>query len=133
MPDERRPEGLGRDPDPVVVDPRVVFAAERTLLAWIRTAVALVALGFVVARFALVLREIGIATRSNGPVPTYIGIALVLSGGGLVAWASVDHARTLAALRRGAPLGDRRAPIVVGAFTVVVALALAAVLLFGGR
>ena len=35
------------------------LANERTFLAWIRTAIAIVALGFVVAKFGLVLREIG--------------------------------------------------------------------------
>jgi putative membrane protein len=40
-------------------DPRVYFAAERTLPAWIRTGIAMIGLGFVVARFGLLLRLLG--------------------------------------------------------------------------
>jgi putative membrane protein len=36
----------------------VYFAAERTLMAWVRAALGLMALGFVVDRFTLVLRQI---------------------------------------------------------------------------
>lgn len=36
----------------------VYFAAERTLMAWVRTALGLMALGFVIDRFGLVLRQI---------------------------------------------------------------------------
>ena len=36
----------------------VCFAAERTLTSWIRTALSLMALGFVIDRFDLVLRQI---------------------------------------------------------------------------
>jgi putative membrane protein len=35
----------------------VYFAAERTLMAWIRAALALMALGFVIDRFGLVVRQ----------------------------------------------------------------------------
>ncbi len=36
----------------------VYFAAERTLMAWIRAALGLMALGFVIDRFGLVLRQV---------------------------------------------------------------------------
>ena len=36
----------------------VYFAAERTLMSWVRTALGLMALGFVIDRFSLVLRQI---------------------------------------------------------------------------
>jgi putative membrane protein len=35
----------------------VYYAAERTLMSWIRTALGLMALGFVIDRFGLILRE----------------------------------------------------------------------------
>jgi putative membrane protein len=35
----------------------VYFAAERTLMAWVRTALGMMALGFVIDRFGLVLRQ----------------------------------------------------------------------------
>jgi uncharacterized membrane protein YidH (DUF202 family) len=35
------------------------LANERTLLAWVRTSMAIIGLGFIVARFGLLLRELG--------------------------------------------------------------------------
>lgn len=60
------------------------LANERTLLAWIRTAIALMGMGFVVARFGLFLRQLGVqASRTAGAAPgfsTAIGVGLVLGG-----------------------------------------------------
>ena len=44
-------------------DPRIYLAAERTFLAWIRTSVSLMGFGFLIARFALFIREYGLMTR----------------------------------------------------------------------
>jgi putative membrane protein len=58
------------------------LANERTLLAWARTSIAIIGLGFIVARFGLLLRELG-ATNSH-PLPTGVstvfGVALTLCG-----------------------------------------------------
>ena len=49
---------MPRDSDSETSARRLVyFAAERTLFAWIRTALALMALGFVVDRFGLLVRQ----------------------------------------------------------------------------
>ena len=50
-----------------VDDPRVYLAAERTFLAWIRTSVSLMGFGFLIARFALFLREYGLDGRRPRP------------------------------------------------------------------
>jgi putative membrane protein len=47
--DPSDPESTGRH--------LVYFAAERTLMAWVRTALGLMALGFVIDRFGLILRQ----------------------------------------------------------------------------
>ena len=58
------------------------LANERTFLAWTRTAITVMALGFVVAKFGILLREIG----GTGVQPltvragAVVGILLVLSG-----------------------------------------------------
>ena len=61
----------------------VYFAAERTLFAWIRTALALMALGFVVDRFGLFLRQLsansGAVLQPKSP-SFWAGTALVLLG-----------------------------------------------------
>jgi putative membrane protein len=58
------------------------LANERTLLSWIRLGLAAAAFGFVVARFGLFLRELGV--REAGAAPSrgaeIIGVGLVLLG-----------------------------------------------------
>jgi len=49
---------LSKSPIPQPIGLQLVyFAAERTLMAWIRTSLALMALGFVIDRFGLILRQ----------------------------------------------------------------------------
>lgn len=82
-------------------DPRVYFAAERTLLAWVRTGLAVMALGFVVARFALFLSLAaaaapGAAARPpEGPAlqrfSSAVGIGLVLYAAGSILAALYNH------------------------------------------
>ena len=61
------------------------LANERTYLAWIRTSIAIIALGFVVARFGLFLRELSPAAEPPLPVhfSSIIGVALVAIGGAM--------------------------------------------------
>jgi putative membrane protein len=58
------------------------LANERTYLAWIRTGITIIALGFVVAKFGLIVKEINpAAPETSFHFSSYIGIALVLAGG----------------------------------------------------
>ena len=75
---------LTNDSDTETSARRLVYlAAERTLFAWIRTALALMALGFVVDRFGLFLRQL---TANSGAVlqprssSLWAGTALVIMG-----------------------------------------------------
>jgi putative membrane protein len=55
---EHRRASQTSDTSPIQEARRLVyFAAERTLMAWVRTALGLMALGFVIDRFGLVLRD----------------------------------------------------------------------------
>jgi len=60
------------------------LANQRTLLAWIRTSIALMGMGFVVARFSLLLRELAAAQSvSLPPSPgwsSWIGVAFIAAG-----------------------------------------------------
>ena len=58
------------------------LANERTLLAWVRTSIAIIGLGFIVARFGLLLRELGATNPHPLPtgVSTVIGVALTVCG-----------------------------------------------------
>lgn len=63
-------------------DARDHLANERTYLAWVRTSIALIALGFVVAKFELILRSLvpSAASTSYG-FSSFVGVTLVLAGG----------------------------------------------------
>jgi putative membrane protein len=66
----------------------VYFAAERTLMAWIRAALGLMALGFVIDRFGLVLRQILPGTPSaafGSPSFSFWAGALLVTAGALMA------------------------------------------------
>ncbi len=82
-----------RPPGDVVRDH---LANKRTMLAWARTGIAVMALGFVVARFGLLLRELRLTLPRHLPegVSTIFGTALVVIGGILVLLAGIDYLRT---------------------------------------
>ncbi len=86
-------------------DPRVDLAAERTMLAWVRTGLALMGFGFVVARFALFLREM--STNGNRHALTghggslALGVALVAMGVWVLVVSANRYRRYIAALTAG--------------------------------
>ncbi|MGE5333636.1 MAG: YidH family protein [Nitrososphaerota archaeon] len=81
-PDTTSDEATARASTPSPSATRDLLANERTLLAWARTAVAIMGLGFVVARFGLLIREL--ANLGTRPVPsglsTAFGVVLVICG-----------------------------------------------------
>jgi putative membrane protein len=86
-------------------DARVYLAAERTFLAWVRTSLALMGFGFVIARFALFLRELrsvedGRPRRSSAFSPE-LGIGMVCLGVVVIVIASIRHWNYIRALQRG--------------------------------
>jgi putative membrane protein len=69
------------------------LANERTMLAWIRTCIAIVGLGFVVARFGIVLGSAG-STQTIRGLSTGFGVALVVCGAILVIPATMQYLRS---------------------------------------
>lgn len=88
-------------------DLRDYLAVERTLLAWIRTGLALMGFGFVVARFALFLKEVlvvepsrRVSDQSYG-LSLWFGIALIAAGVIVNTSAALHYRRLFDALARG--------------------------------
>jgi putative membrane protein len=65
------------------------------LLAWVRTSIAIIGLGFIVARFGLLLRELGATNPHPLPtgVSTVIGVALTVCG--VIVLLSLQRYRTV--------------------------------------
>ncbi len=84
--------------------PTDYLANERTFLAWIRTAVTIMAFGFVVARFGLLLRELGGSTAGSAvpaPISEATGVLLVLAGSALLVMALLRFHAVREDLRKG--------------------------------
>jgi putative membrane protein len=87
--------------------PQEYLANERTFLAWLRTCIAIIALGFVVSRFGLFLREFGIAVK-NGTLTdisahytSSLGMVLVFIGMGFAIYALKNYLHTNKAIESG--------------------------------
>jgi len=115
-------------------DPRVFFAAERTLLAWLRTGLTVMVVGFVVARFGLLLRLLSLqstaATQAETGPAALLGVLFVLVGSLTVLVATIQHRRFVAQL----PLCElpasysRRAAVALSVTIGILGLLLAAYL-----
>jgi putative membrane protein len=86
-------------------NPQSYLAVERTFLAWIRTGLALMGFGFVVARFALFLREaqslIHTGSAQSSDFSLWTGTALVLLGVVLLVVSVVRYRDNILRLQRG--------------------------------
>jgi putative membrane protein len=108
------------------------LANERTLLAWNRTGIAIIALGFVVARFGLLLRELA-GTNAAVYVPTasgFIGITLTIFGAVITALSLVRYLRIERGIERGQPEAETGLGIALAAGLTLTGLALAGYLVF---
>lgn len=94
------------------------LANERTFLAWLRTGITITALGFVVARFEVLLYEVArIDDRhfNESEIAILIGLVLVSAGPALVVTAAIRYFRADRALREDRPRDDRLPLVMVGA------------------
>ncbi len=107
------------------------LANERTFLAWVRSCIAIMALGFVAARFGLLIRELGPHAPRRTPVglSTGFGVALVACGAALVALATLRYRRALRAIDRNTYHPSAGLILLLSGGSVLVAALLAAYLL----
>ena len=112
---------------------RDLLANERTLLAWARTAIAIMGLGFVVARFGLVLRELaGAGGAAPRGVSTAFGMALVLCGVLLLALATLRYRQIADDVLQGSVRWDPRLGYLLTGLLVLAGLLLVVYLLLTG-
>ena len=107
------------------------LANERTLLAWSRTAVAIMALGFVVARFGLLIRELGPSQPQRLPTgtSTVFGVVLVLLGAALLVLGTVRYWRVGEDIQNRAFRWSPWLGLAIGGLLLLTALVLAAYLI----
>jgi putative membrane protein len=101
---------------------RDFLANERTFLAYARTALAFLGFGFVIARFSLFSREVGIGFQSveHPGVSVTLGIVMALLGILIGAYGAKRYIDTDTALRKNAvpALSPRAAMFVTGIIAV---------------
>ncbi len=107
------------------------LANERTFLAWVRSCIAILALGFVVARFGLLIRELGLHAPRRTPIglSTAFGVALVACGAVLVALATLRYRAATRAIDRNSYRPSARLILLLSGGFVLVAALLAVYLL----
>ncbi len=124
-----RPDGLNQKDVKVSISD--YFANERTYLAWLRTGIATIGLGFVVARFGLVLKALtGISiSEATFDLSSVLGIILVAAGELMVLLSFKRFAGNQARIRAGSYEPSSGAELAISTVIFVVALLLIADLL----
>ena len=111
------------------------LANERTLLAWVRTAVTIMALGFVIAKFGILVREVrGLTHAAQDAVhfSALFGAALACTGAVALAFAAAEFVRVKRGIDRQEVYFSPTVGLVVAAVLTIVGLLLAVYLLVTG-
>ncbi len=94
------------NPEPSPFKPNDHLANERTYLAWIRTSIGIMAFGFVVVKFSIFVRQIGLVLGTQIKLPSHgyssiIGIILVAIGSLSILFAYMQYQKVEKQLREG--------------------------------
>jgi uncharacterized membrane protein YidH (DUF202 family) len=105
------------------------LANDRTFLAWLRTGIACFGLGFVIAKWALIINGDG----TSVPDTTWYsltGVVIVLSGAALISAGYRQHRNVSLGLRPDGETTGSRWPATMTAIADVGAVALSALIIF---
>jgi inner membrane protein YidH len=105
------------------------LANERTLLAWIRTSIGIMAFGFVVVKFSLFIKQIGLVLGKEPVIHQYgysspIGIILVAVGAASLLLSLMRYRKTKKELIEGSYYHSSGLLYVIVGFVLVVSVVL---------
>ncbi len=115
---------------------RDTLANERTFLSWVRLAIAISALGFVLARFGILLAQIAVSQRlltTSLHLSPPLGVALILLGPVIVLFATRRFFQVERELATGVFEPHYGMIVVVAIFAVIVGILLAVDAIFAWR
>jgi putative membrane protein len=101
------------------------MANERTYLAWVRTGITVMALGFVVAKFGIIIREL-VSTPSHvsAYLSSIIGIILVLAGGFMEIMAIRSFLKNKKSIESGSYQPNSQAVVISGILILLIVVVL---------
>ncbi|MHB1439238.1 MAG: YidH family protein [Cuniculiplasma sp.] len=101
------------------------MANERTYLAWVRTGIAVMALGFVVAKFGIIIKElVPHSPNTSAPLSAAIGIILVVSGGFMQVMALRSFIKNKRSIVSGTFIPSSKAVVISGILVLLIAVLL---------
>lgn len=106
------------------------MANERTYLAWVRTGITVMALGFVVAKFGIIIKElVPTAPSTSYHLSSATGIVLVIAGGFLQVMALRSFLRNKKSIEKGDFAPSSSGVIAAGIIILLIAVLLIAYML----
>ncbi|PWJ54998.1 putative membrane protein [Dyadobacter jejuensis] len=112
------------------------LANERTFLAWVRTSIGIMAFGFVVVKFSLFVKQIGLVLGTSVKTPApgysrYIGVLLVTMGLFCMVLSYIQFRKTDRQLRTGKYVPTNLLTNLLTAVLILISILLIAYLLRG--
>ncbi|MBK9151016.1 MAG: DUF202 domain-containing protein [Saprospiraceae bacterium] len=119
-----------------IKDSREYLANERTFMAWTRTGIAIMAFGFVVAKFSLFIRQLGLITQTNNITfihkgySSFIGLVILSIGAIIIPLAYFRYKQVNNQITNGNFSENHFLPAALTIMTVLVSLSLIVYLIF---
>lgn len=114
------------------------LANERTFLAWLRTSIVIIGLGFVIAKFSLLIKELGLIARDAVEIQnipddspsTILGIIVIAFGVALILYAIKNYLGSHKAIESGTYTSKHSIVYFAGIGLVIFGIIIIAYLIF---